>query len=186
MIEVAGATAVAGILAFAAISKARILTVFAEQIADYGFVPYRLTLPAAGAITILESVSAGLLLVPDTREVGAGIAALLLALFSVVLLVTKRRGREVSCACFGGSAELDTVGWHSLARTLGLLVLAIAAMSGTNSALTAGSLAASVLLTILVFLLAELVRLSTDIWPRGRLMIADRPTLRAEAQGGSE
>lgn len=155
----ASALALAAVLGFASASKLRSLTVFREQVADYRLVPYEATWIVAGIVVAAEALAAALLVVPTTRRVGAIVAAPLLALFLIALVSAWRRGRAITCACFGGRAELDTVGAHSVVRTTALLALALIAASPASSTVAPRSMLLAILLGLAVFEVAELVRL---------------------------
>jgi hypothetical protein len=157
--------AVAAILAFAAVAKARHLGVFAEQIADYRIVPYRTRTVSAVGVTGIEAVTAGLIIVPPTRVSGALLAATLLGLFSAVLAHTVHSGRRIGCACFGSSDAADPVGHHSVVRTVLLMTLAMLAAFPGQFRLTAAALVCSATLAVAVFLISEVVRLYATLRP---------------------
>lgn len=146
----------------AGVGKLKTFSVFREQVADYRLLPYRASATAAAAVTALEFVSVCLLAVPASRLIGAASAAVLFAVFLIVVLVTWARGRTVACACFGGSGALEKVGLHTAMRTGLLLVLALAAGLGGGD-VTLTSLPEAVLLAIAVFLIAEVARLLGEI-----------------------
>ena len=155
---------VATVLLFAGLSKALSLAVFAEQIADYRIVPYPLASPLARAIVSLELsapvlIIGGLAASSTLRQIGAALAAGMLATFCGALAYTWGTGREVACGCFGGGSEIEVVGLPSIVRT-GLLAalsgLAVAAGSMSSPFAVAGL---AVLLGLLLALCSELSRL---------------------------
>lgn len=161
----AAALIVASVFATAAVAKARHSATFREQIADYQLIPYGATGVVAGVIVAVEAGSSGLIVIPATRQVGGAIALILLLAFLSALLWTWSRGREIVCACFGGSGEVDRVGLHSTVRT-GLLALLAALALVTPSAsgsLHAASFVLAALGGVLVFLISELVRLFSEM-----------------------
>jgi hypothetical protein len=102
---------------------------------------------------------AGLATSLPLRQIGAGLAALLFVAFLGALASAHARGRNIACACFGGSGELETVGPHSLVRTALLLVLAVVAMLPTHGERLLGVVGFAVILAALVAIVSELTRL---------------------------
>ncbi|HEY2578715.1 MAG TPA: MauE/DoxX family redox-associated membrane protein [Streptosporangiaceae bacterium] len=161
----AAALVVGAVLIWAGLPKAMRPGVFAAQIADYGIVPVGLTRFLARMVSSSELASgimllAGLFAPPWLRQVGAALAAALFMLFLGALGSAYARGRNIACACFGGSStELETVGAHSIVRTALLLVLAAVAVFPASSGrpFVVGGLA--VVLAALVALVSELTRL---------------------------
>ena len=149
----------AGVLGWAAAGKLRDRGRFADQLAAYRILPGALSRAAAPAVIGAEMAAALLLLVPAGRPLGAPLATLLLAAFSVALLSAWRRGLEIGCACFGGSGELETVGLPTVSRTLLLLLLAGAADLTVREPFTPVQLLLAPLLAAGVGLLSELTRL---------------------------
>ncbi|MGH8515507.1 MAG: MauE/DoxX family redox-associated membrane protein, partial [Gammaproteobacteria bacterium] len=119
--------AIAAVLGVAAVTKARHLAVFREQIADFRLLPYWSTKVAAPAIVAAEGLASVGLLVPAARREAAGLALLLFTIFLAALVAAWIQGRELECGCFGGSNELDSVGAHSVVRTVMFSVLAVVA-----------------------------------------------------------
>lgn len=77
----------------------------------------------AFVVPVAEVVAAVELMVMPV--VGAAIALLLLAAFTVVLVRIVRRGVPVRCACFGAvTTQTGPVGWGSVVRNVVLLTLA--------------------------------------------------------------
>jgi len=159
----AAALVLSATLGVAAIEKGRALGVFRQQIADYRLMPYALTRIVAPTVILWEAASAVLLISPATRQVGALLAVPLLVLFAVILAAVWRLGREVSCGCFGGSGELDTVGIHGIVRALLLLVVAGIAAYPTTAGLSWRDVVSAFLLGGLVFLGGEVARLLGDL-----------------------
>ena len=132
-ISEAAALLAGAVLLGAGVPKARASAAFAGQITAYGIVPESATRFLARTISSSELLAGGLLIAglaapPPVRQVGAGLAVLLFAVFLAALATAQARGGNIPCACFGGNSELETVGVHSLVRTALLLVLAAAAM----------------------------------------------------------
>ena len=91
-------------LAFAvsAIGKVTSLASFQSTIAQLRLLPPRLARPAAIASVAVEAVSAiGVAAGGVLAAAGFSLAAVLLAVFSCVLVVALRQNASVSCNCFG-------------------------------------------------------------------------------------
>jgi uncharacterized membrane protein YphA (DoxX/SURF4 family) len=164
--QIAGASAllIGVVLLSAGVPKAVAPVTFAGQIADYGVVPEAVTRFLARMVSYLELLTgtmliAGLATSLPLRQIGAGLAALLFVAFLGALASAHARGRNIACACFGGSGELETVGPHSLVRTALLLVLAVVAMLPTHGERLLGVVGFAVILAALVAIVSELTRL---------------------------
>ena len=164
--QITGAAAllVGLVLLGAGATKARRSAVFAGQIADYGLVPESATRFLARVISSSELLAGVMLIVglaapPPLRQVGAGLAVLLLVVFLAALVSAQSGGRNIACACFGGNGELETVGPHSLVRTGLLLAFAIVAMLPSHGARPLEVAAFAAVLAALVALVSELARL---------------------------
>lgn len=110
-----------------------------------------------------EAVASILLIVPESRQIGGIIAALLLGTFLAALAIARIRHIEVSWACFGGDSDLDTVDFHSLLRTAmlwGLAIIALVAPAGGDYRQAA---ALAPLFALVVSLSSECARLYTDL-----------------------
>lgn len=122
--------AVALILLLAAIDKLRDRELFEAIVENYRVPPagsasraLSFVLPAA------EIATAGLLLWPALRAIGAAAAVGLLALFSLAIAVNLWRGRsDIDCGC-GGASGRQTLSWWLIARNA---VLALAAVVGAG------------------------------------------------------
>lgn len=159
----AASLAVAIVLLSAGLTKVSKSSGFAEQIADYGILPYGASKIAARLIPTAELAAAGLLAIgligpAPAREVGGLIAVGLFAVFLLALASAQLRGREIACACFGGDGELETIGTHSLVRTGLLLVLAVMASIPGRSGGVADVVALAVALGALIMVLSEVAR----------------------------
>jgi uncharacterized membrane protein YphA (DoxX/SURF4 family) len=157
------------VLAFSGLGKLRRLSAFRGQIADYQLIPDSLVRSAAGVLAGTETSCAVLLALPWTRRAGAALAIVLLAVFLVAMSLTWARGRRIPCGCFGGTADLDTVGPSTVLRTalLGLLAVGTLLVSRDGRQPAGASLPVQFLLAalmlILIFLLAESVRLLAEL-----------------------
>jgi hypothetical protein len=139
---------------------------FAAQIADYRVIPKAMARVSARVISSLELLAGAMLVVgafayQPLRRMGAVLALLLFLLFVAALLSAFARGRKIACACFGGSGELETVGIHSIVRTVMLMVIAGVAIipSYPVRPLAVTAFAFTAILAALVALVSELARL---------------------------
>jgi hypothetical protein len=80
------------------------------------------------AIGGMEAVTVVLVVVPGTQRIGLGLGVALLCVFCSAIAVSIRRGRSVTCRCFGGAGGV--LGARHLVRN-GVL----AALAGTALAL---------------------------------------------------
>ena len=116
---------VATYLGIASVSKFRNRRVFAEQVADYELVPYRLARGFALAILFAEGGAALLIVPPGSHQVGAALAVVLLGSFIFALGSALHQGRDIACGCFGQSGDFDRVGPSAVARACLLLSAAL-------------------------------------------------------------
>lgn len=120
------ALALAAVFALTALSKLRSPSSTAEQFA-------KLELPApsvlAGAVTAIELITATALV--TNPRLGAGLALVLLAAFTAVIIRTIRAGLVVSCGCLG-SIDRRPVSWDAVARNGALGVMAVTATATTS------------------------------------------------------
>lgn len=148
----------------AGLSKVRVAAAFADQIDDYQLIPGAATRFTARLITFAEILSGALLLaglaVPaPVGRTGAGIGAVLLAVFLTALINAHLRGRNIACACFGGDGELETIGPHSIVRTGLLLVLASVATASSPVDRPLETVGVAAIFAALLALLSEMARL---------------------------
>jgi hypothetical protein len=87
------------------VRSSRSFEAFADSLGTLGLLPPAGVVPIAIALVATEAVTVALLLLPTTAAVGLALAALLLAAFSVVILVVTRAGMRASCRCFGASTR---------------------------------------------------------------------------------
>lgn len=86
-------------------------------------VPSRITVILAWTVPALEILCAIGLLGNLALQAAAVVAGGLLAVFTMIIASALLRGRQVSCACFGGSSATP-MSWWSLARNMALLLSA--------------------------------------------------------------
>jgi hypothetical protein len=160
----AAAVVIGAVLIAAGLPKSLRPGVFAAQIADYGIVPAAATGFLARLISSAELAAGGLLLVGlavplHLRQIGAGLAIILFALFLAALASAYVRGRNIACACFGGDSELETIGAHSVVRTGLLFALATVAILPASGGRPFDVAGLAAILAALVALASELTRL---------------------------
>jgi hypothetical protein len=115
-------------------------TEFVRSVVAMAAVPERLAVPVARATVLAEGLTVLLVVAPTrvTGLIGCILATLLTIVFSVTIVGSLRRGRRVSCRCFGRSNT--PIGKRHLVRntvllTLTLLgVLAVTVAAGANLA----------------------------------------------------
>ncbi|RKT87533.1 Methylamine utilisation protein MauE [Saccharopolyspora antimicrobica] len=148
------ALAVAGVLAFAAVSKLRDLARFSDAVAGYRILARGLVPVAARTVVGAELLGAVLLAVPPTRVWGSALAMVLFSAFLIGMGSVLRRGMRVSCGCLQTS---ERVGAGSLTRTGLLLALALFAGFGAGLSFEPVQLLGAALLAGVVFGVAALV-----------------------------
>lgn len=118
----ASAAILATVFLIAGLSKARSLGTFVEGLADFRLIPKRAVVFVGQAVVVAElATGVGVIVAPPY---GALLAALLLCVFTAVVLISIARGNGgISCACFGQSSE-SPIGPHLVVRNVGLAALA--------------------------------------------------------------
>ena len=103
-----------------AVGKAQGLDAFRLAIIDLRALPAGLARPAAIGTVLAEGlVVLGMIVGFAALPVGFVLAAILLALFSAVLVTALRRDAEVSCNCFGASER--PISWYDVGRNAALV-----------------------------------------------------------------
>lgn len=166
----AAAIAVAVVLLAASAGKLRRISVFREQVADYQLLPYSISGIVAVVVVAMEIAGACLLVVAQTRLLGAILSTALLSGFLTALVVVWRRGQHIDCGCLGARGE-EPIGPATVARTAALLGLAAIAGTG-NGESGALDLLLAVLELGLVFVSIEVIRLATELRESARVMEA--------------
>jgi Methylamine utilisation protein MauE len=115
---------------------------FAETVRDYGIVPGRGAVALAPVLVLLECFLTLAFLTGWAADVAVVLAAATVVVFAAAVAFNLRRGRIVSCGCFGDPAERISV--RTLAR-LGVLLggcvlLAVATRATGADLVTIGSL----------------------------------------------
>ena len=71
-----------------------------------------------------------LLFIPKYRVAALWVSLVLLTLFTGGLAINLLRGSAFSCGCFGNSPLAKPMDWLSVARNVGLILLALLALAG--------------------------------------------------------
>ena len=161
-----GYLVLAVVLGFSGAIKLRHPLAFAAAIDGYRILPRALARPAALAIALAEVGCAALLAAGWTRLAGLAVAGGLVGAFLAAMTLALARGQRIGCGCFGGSADLDTVGLPSVLRAVLLEIIVVtSALARPAAAPAAGvRVLAAALMLLLVFVLAETARLLPG-WP---------------------
>jgi len=125
--------AVAVVFVISAVAKLRDRTGSRDAVRAFGL-PHALVGPIAAGLPIFELVCAALLVTADPAATlgGAG-SLLLLAAFTVAMVVNLAQGRRPDCHCFG-SMRGGAIGWNTVGRNAGLLALAGLSLGGAGAA----------------------------------------------------
>jgi thiol-disulfide isomerase/thioredoxin len=100
-----------------------------QAVKDFG-VPAAIAPLVAASLAPLELASAVLLLTTDLAVwIGAIVALLLLATFTVGIVANLVRGKQVECHCFGALSDRP-LSWWSVARNVALIALAAVVLAG--------------------------------------------------------
>ena len=161
-----GYLVLAVVLGFSGAVKLRHPLAFAAAIDGYRILPRALARPAALAIALAEVGCAALLAAGWTRLAGLAVAGGLVGAFLAAMTLALARGQRIGCGCFGGSADLDTVGLPSVLRAVLLEIIVVTSVLARPAAVPALGVRvlAAALMLLLVFLLAEATRLLPG-WP---------------------
>lgn len=161
-----GYLVLAVVLGFSGAVKLRHPLAFAAAIDGYRILPRALARPAALAIALAEVGCAALLAAGSTRLAGLAVAGGLVGAFLAAMTLALARGQRIGCGCFGGSADLDTVGLPSVLRAVLLEIIVVTSALARPAAAPAPGVRvlAAALMLVLVFLLAETARLLAG-WP---------------------
>jgi len=152
-----------------------------QAVADFG-VPKRLANLSGTLLPLVEMVLALLLLVPSTAWWGAVGAAALLALFLAGMARSMIRGEAPDCHCFG-QIHSEPVGWPTIARNSGLLVVALVAASPdprhaapgiadwTAHLTTAETVLAFLIIGVAVLVVGQWIVILETVRQNGRLLV---------------
>ena len=125
--------ALAGIFLYAAFPKLMDPAGFAKAITNYRlvlpFIGQNYVYPTAMLIPALEAVVGIGLLFNKSKHACSFLAALLMGLFTVLILQAVLRGLNIDCGCFGSSAiaqaKATKVGWLKIGEDICWLAAAI-------------------------------------------------------------
>jgi hypothetical protein len=125
-----GAGVLALVFARSAAHKVAEFSFFSATLGEYRLLPALFIGPTAMTLAVLEVVAIGMLLILDSRPVGAGLAAFLLSLYALAMAINLYRGRlRIDCGC-GGPGQM--ISWALVIRNLTLAAVAI--FVGMNTA----------------------------------------------------
>jgi hypothetical protein len=115
-----------GVFVLSVAPKLRDPRTFARTVADYRILGPRASLLAAPLVIAVECALALAFLTGTLTAVALPLAGLTLASFGIAGAINLRRGRDVSCGCFGDPSE--QVSARTLVR-LGVLLAAVTALA---------------------------------------------------------
>lgn len=122
----------AAVFVFSAVAKLRDRPGSRRAVTDFG-VPARAAGVVAAGLPVVELACAALLVSADpAATLGALASLILLASFTVMIVVNILRGNLVDCHCFGQVGG-GSVGWPTVARNCALAVLAGLGLVGSGS-----------------------------------------------------
>jgi uncharacterized membrane protein YphA (DoxX/SURF4 family) len=112
-----------GLFIYASMYKINYPGEFAETIASYQLLPFWAVNVTALIMPWVELVIGVLLVLGVRTKAAAALVGGMLALFSLVILVTLLRGIPIGCGCF--TSVEDPLGWGTLGRDLLWLAMAL-------------------------------------------------------------
>ena len=118
---------IGGLFIYAGISKINNIGQFTVAIATYGIVPYSTAEIMAIVLPWVELISGIFLVAGIGAPFCAAIIGLLLALFSIAILINLIRDVPLHCGCFPGSPARvsDFISWWEFARDLIWLIITL-------------------------------------------------------------
>jgi uncharacterized membrane protein YphA (DoxX/SURF4 family) len=124
----------AGIFLYSGLIKASSSAQFAMALAPFTFLPEIWIGPLSVLLPLCEIVGGLLILVPPTKNIGAGVIFVLCLLFASVLGWALANGIIVSCSCFGEDDQPSAMKMAlALGRDLLLTALALVVILETTS-----------------------------------------------------
>jgi putative oxidoreductase len=142
-IAVAVAFALAAVFIYAGVDKIRDPLQFADSIAAFRILPAALINLLSLGLPPFEIGCGLLLIVPQTRRVGALSVMLASALFFLALLSALLRGLTLDCGCFGSGTPSRPRMWLELGLDLALFAGALSVYLRSLRASNIGKLASS-------------------------------------------
>ncbi len=123
----------AGVFIVSAVAKNRDRAGSRESVKAFG-VPSALVAFVAAGLPVAELMCALLLVLADPfATVGAVGSLVLLAAFTVAVVVNLVQGRRPACHCFGSVGGQGGIGWDTVARNVALMLLGALALVGAGS-----------------------------------------------------
>jgi uncharacterized membrane protein YphA (DoxX/SURF4 family) len=113
---------VAIVVSGAALSKLSAFDRFRGAVAEYRLLPRRAVAPVAGAVALVESAVAAMLILGVAARVAALALDLLLIVFSAAIAINLVRQRRIRCGCTADREQ--PISWGHVGRNLALAVLA--------------------------------------------------------------
>jgi uncharacterized membrane protein YphA (DoxX/SURF4 family) len=119
-----GRLTLGSVFAFSSVTKLATSSAFVDAVRRIGVLPHRLVRPVAMTVVVAELGIAIALLIGTAIKAALVLALVLLFLFSLVLVWSLSRGRQVTCRCFGGLSTRPA-SWAAVLRNtlLGMLAL---------------------------------------------------------------
>jgi hypothetical protein len=115
------------VFVMSAIPKIAAPTRFVASVARYQLLPGSLTKPFGYVLPYLELGTGALLLVGWRTELASAAALVMLAVFTLAMLLAIVRKQHITCGCFG-LLYSEKVGWRSVLRDTVLVGLAISVL----------------------------------------------------------
>ena len=118
---------IGGLFIYAGISKINNVEQFTVTIATYGIVSYSTAEIMAIVLPWVELISGIFLVAGIGAPFSAAIIGLLLALFSIAILINLIRGVPLHCGCFRGAPARvsDLISWWEFARDILWLIMTL-------------------------------------------------------------
>jgi uncharacterized membrane protein YphA (DoxX/SURF4 family) len=116
--------ALAALFVWAAVGKLADVSAFAAQVHNFRMVPVPLENLFAMTLPWVELTAAVLLVTNLAPRAGTLVLGFLLVVFLVAILAAIVRDLDIACGCFG-THDAARTGWVTLARDVGMLLLAV-------------------------------------------------------------
>jgi putative oxidoreductase len=114
---------VGGFFVYASMSKIPYPAQFAEAIANYSLVPYRVLNLGAVILPWLELLSGLFLIIGFMSRASAILIGLMLIMFDVMVLINMYWGAPISCGCYDTVGE--PIGWRKIIENAVMLIFII-------------------------------------------------------------
>jgi hypothetical protein len=140
MLSGVGAGVLALVFARSVAHKVAEFSFFSATLGEYRLLPPLFVGPTALTLTAAEAAGIALLIIPDTRTIGALLAMFLLSVYAGAMAINLRRGRfKIDCGC-GGPGQM--ISWALVIRNLLLAGAAffVATHTAAFDAIPAGTL----------------------------------------------